>query len=114
MSLAVAFSKIASAEVEVDSVEKLAACYDEIGREMAREFMKEARKLPPGMFSGKAGVMKLLAGGGLAGGGYAFGKHKAKKKGEQDDVQIAQKAYRAGVQRGAQAVIQRLKQMGAG
>jgi hypothetical protein len=112
MSLAVDFAKIASAEVEVDTVEKLAACYDEIGRQMARDMLKEARKLPPGMFSGRAGVMKLLAGTGLVGGGYAIGKHKAKKKGEQDDVQIAQKAYAAGVQRGARAVIQKLRQMG--
>lgn len=112
MSLNISFEKIASAQAEVDSVEKLAACYDEIGRQMAREMMKEARKLPPGMFSGRGGIMKLLAGAGLAGGGYAVGGRRAKKKAEEDDVQIAQRAYQAGVQRGARAVIQRLRQLG--
>jgi hypothetical protein len=105
-------TKIAGDEGEVDTVEKLASCYDAIGRAMARDMMKEARKLPPGMFSGRAGAMKALAGAGAAGGGYAFGKHKAGKNAEKDDVEIAQKAYMAGVQRGAQAVIQRLKSMG--
>ena len=96
----------------IDSIEKLASYYDGLGRAMARQMVKEARKLPPGMFSGKAGLLKLLGGAGLAGGGYTMGKSKAKGEAEQDDVMIAQKAYRAGVQRGAQAVLARLRAMG--
>ena len=113
MDISAMLEKVAGEEV--DSIEKLASCYDAIGREMARSMLKEAAKLPPGMFSGRAGIMKLLAGTGLAGGGYAAGKYKAGKNAEKDDVQIAQGAYQAGVRRGAQAVIQQLKRsMGRG
>jgi hypothetical protein len=112
MNFSEALEKIAGDEV--DSIEKLAACYDEIGREMARGMFKEAAKLPPGMFSGRAGIMKLLAGAGIGGGAYATGKYKAGKDAEKDDVEIAQGAYQAGVRRGAQAVIQQLKNMRQG
>jgi len=95
----------------MDESVKLAAEYDETGRELARALFKTARKLPPGMFSGKRGILKLLAGGALLGGSYAGGKARAQSAAKQDDVAIAQQAYRAGIQRGAQAVLQRLRGM---
>ena len=97
----------------IDSMEKLAAYYDDLGRQLFWGMMKEAKgKLPPGAFSGKAGLMKLLGIGGVGAGGYAMGSARQKKKGTEDDVEIANKAYQAGVRRGAQAVLAKLRGMG--
>lgn len=112
MSLTQVYEKLAAADEEIGEMQKIASHYDAIGRSMAQQMLKEARKLPPGMFSGKAGVMKLLGAGALGGGGYMAGKARAKGQAEKDDVAIAQKAYHAGVQRGAHAVIQKLRSMG--
>ncbi|MHC4644903.1 MAG: hypothetical protein ACYTBJ_05345 [Planctomycetota bacterium] len=88
--------------------EKLAMFYDNLGREL----FKQARKLPPGMFSGRKGALKLVAGAGAGTAAYLGGKASGKKEGEKDDVQIANRAYQAGVKRGAMAVLQRLRSMG--
>lgn len=104
--------KIAGDSGDIDTMEKIAAYYDSLGRQLFWGMMKEAKgKLPPGMFSGKAGLLKLLGAGGIGAGGYAMGAAKEKKKATEDDVEIANKAYRAGVQRGAQAVLARLRGM---
>lgn len=105
--------KIAGESGDIDTVEKIAAYYDGLGRQLFWGLYKEAKgKLPPGMFSGKAGLMKLLGVGGVGAGGYAAGSARQKAKGTEDDVEIANKAYRAGVQRGAQAVLAKLRGMG--
>jgi len=95
----------------VNELEKLANYYDSLGREMAQGLMKTARRLPPGMFSGREGIMKLLAGGAAGTGLYAFGKNRGKKTERKNDVVIANQAYQAGVKRGAGAVIARLRAM---
>ena len=95
-----------------EELEKLASYYDGLGRDLAREMFKVARKLPPGMFSGRQGALKLLAGAGGLGGAYAGGKHVAKGEAQKDDVDIAQQAYTAGMKRGAMAVMQKLRDMG--
>jgi hypothetical protein len=95
-------------------LEKLASYYDGLGRELARQMIKVARKLPPGAFSGKKGLMKILGLGALGGGGFALGKSRGKAEGKQDDVAIANQAYKAGMRRGAMAVIQKLRQSGYG
>lgn len=112
--------KIASGEEQMDSMEKLAAYYDGMGRELfwgmlnnrVEAMQKVARKLPPGTFSGKKGLLKLLGLGALGGGGFAAGSHMAKKRGEKDDVALANRAYQMGVKRGATMVIQKLRGMG--
>lgn len=105
--------KIAGESGEIDTMEKIAAYYDGLGRQLFWGLYKEAKgKLPPGMFSGKAGLMKLLGIGGVGAGGAALGSSYQKKKGTEDDVAIANRAYQAGVQRGAQAVLAKLRGMG--
>lgn len=93
-----------------DDIEKVALFYDEMGRELYHSMIKEAKKLPPGMFSGKAGLAKLVGLGGAGGGAYAYGKYKGKKEGEEDDVQLANVAYKKGMNDGAQAILQRIRQ----
>ena len=95
-------------------LEKIASYYDGLGRELARQMIKTARKLPPGAFSGKKGLAKILGLGALGGGGFALGKAKGTSEGKEDDVGIANEAYRAGMRRGAMAVIQKLRQSGFG
>lgn len=114
--------KIASGEEQMDSMEKIAAYYDSMGRELFWGMLNSridylektgaARKLPPGVFSGKKGLLKLLGLGALGGGGFAAGAHVAKKRGERDDVELANRAYQMGVKRGAMAVLQKLRGMG--
>lgn len=105
--------KIAGESGEIDTMEKIAAYYDDLGRQLFWGMMKEAKgKMPPGMFSGKAGLAKLLGVTGIGAGGYAAGSARQKKKGTEDDVAIASKAYQAGVRRGAQAVLAKLQGMG--
>lgn len=105
--------KIAGESGEIDTMEKIAAYYDDLGRQLFWGMMKEAKgKLPPGAFSGKAGLMRLLGIGGAGAGGAALGSSYQKKKSTEDDVAIASKAYKAGVQRGAQAVLAKLRGMG--
>jgi len=96
----------------MDEFEKLASYYDNLGRELYQQMAKVARKLPPGMFSGRKGAMRLLGGAGVAGGSYMAGKAGAKKDAQEDDVMIANKAYQAGVKRGAMTVLQKLRSMG--
>jgi hypothetical protein len=95
-------------------LEKIASFYDGLGRNLARQMMKTARKLPPGMFSGKKGLAKVLGLGTLGAGGFALGKSSGKTEGKKDDVAIANQAYKAGMRRGAMAVIQKLRQSGFG
>lgn len=105
--------KIAGDSGDIDTMEKVAAYYDSLGRQLFWGMMKEAKgKLPPGMFSGKAGLAKLLGISGVGVGGYAAGSARQKSKGTEDDVAIANRAYKAGVQRGAQAVLAKLRGMG--
>lgn len=124
MSLQAMLEKIAGDTGEIDTTEKIASYYDGLGRQMfwgmletgAARMEKVAaakgRKLPPGMFSGKKGILKLLAAGGLGAGGYALGGARARAKATEDDVALANRAYKAGVQRGAQAVLAKLRAMG--
>ena len=114
MSFEHALAKIASDSRQIDSIEKLASCYDEIGRHMAQQMFKQARKLPPGAFSGKKGLLKLLGVGGVGAVGYGIGAHQAKSKAKEDDVAIAQQAYHAGVRRGVGAIMQKLRESGMG
>lgn len=95
-------------------LEKLASFYDGLGRQLARQMIKTARKLPSGMFSGKKGLLKLLGGTAAGAGLYAGGKASGKAEAAEDDVMIANKAYQAGMRRGAMAVIQKLRQSGYG
>ena len=95
-------------------LEKIASYYDGLGRDLARQMIKVARKLPPGMFSGKKGLLKLMAGGAAGAGLYAGGKASGRSDAGKDDVAIADQAYRAGMRRGAMAVIQKLRQSGFG
>lgn len=118
MSLKEELEKLAGESGEIDTTEKIASYYDGLGRglfwEMVENGLEKAakRKLPPGAFSGKKGVMKLLGLGGLGAGSYAVGASREKKRGAKDDVEIANRAYQAGVRRGAQAVLAKLRGMG--
>lgn len=91
-------------------LEKIASYYDGLGRQLAHRMFKIAAKLPPGMFSGRKGMLKLLAGGAAGAGVYGIGKSRGKSEAGKDDVAIADQAYRAGMQRGAMAVIQKLRE----
>jgi hypothetical protein len=123
MSLQDVLEKIAGDSGSIDTTEKIASYYDGLGRELfwgmfnngVDVLNKEAaagRRLPPGAFSGKKGILKLLGLGGLGAGGYAVGAARERKKATEDDVALANRAYRAGVQRGAQAVLARMRGMG--
>lgn len=93
----------------MNEFEKLASYYDGLGRKMAQDMFKTAARLPPGMFSGRSGILKLLAGGAAAGGFYAGGKARGRSEEKKNDTVIARRAYQAGVQRGASAVMSRLR-----
>lgn len=93
-----------------DDMEKVALLYDEMGRKLFHTMVKEAKKLPPGLFSGKKGLAKLVGLGAAGTGAYAFGKSRGRKEGEADDVQLANAAYRKGINDGARALLQRIRQ----
>jgi hypothetical protein len=97
-----------------NDLEKIALIYDHAGRELYKTMFKQAAPLPPGLFSGKKGLAKLLGIGAGGTGAYAYGKYKGKKEGEADDVQLANVAYRKGINDGARALLSRIRQQMGG
>ncbi len=101
--------KIAGDSGEIDTMEKIASYYDSLGRALFHSLVKEAKVAPK---AGMSTLGKILAGTGLTAGGYTVGSVRQKGKATEDDVEIANRAYKAGVQRGARAAIAHFQRMG--